>query len=89
MNTKDPWLKVLENRVEELRKKEKLHREEISNVIARFRDWATTADELTVYYNAEYEASKITKQREIYKSVWEDFKKAEAELDAYKEEMGF
>lgn len=87
MTNNDAWLKVLEKRVEELRFKEQMHRKEIDNVIARFRDWANTAEDTLIYYNAEYEATKISQQRETYKSVWKAFKEAEAELEKYKEAM--
>lgn len=89
MANNDAWLKVLEQRVAELKRKEELHKEEIGNVIARFRDWVNEAEDIDIYYNAEYEVSKVTNQRETYKSAWAAFKKAEAELENYKETMGF
>lgn len=84
----DAWLKVLEERVAELQQKEQTHKKEVSRVIARFRNWAATADEFDIYYDVEYRAKDVASVRETYKAVWHELKKAEAELEEYKETIG-
>ena len=83
---KDPWMRVLEGRVEELRKKTEMHEDNINRAIAQFREWASTANDLEIYYGAEEHGKRVTSVRETYKAVWADYKKAEAELERYKEE---
>lgn len=89
MTNNDAWLKVLEQRVEELKTKEANHKRHISVVIDEFRKWAAEADELEIYYNADFKAQRVVEARETYKAVWARFKKAESELEEYKETMGF
>lgn len=89
MTNNDAWLKVLEQRVEELKDKEERHRKHISVIIDEFREWVSESDESSIYYDAEYKAQRITEARETYKSVWAAFKQAEAELNNYKNMMGF
>lgn len=84
-HNKDLWLEVLEGRVKELERKEKAHRTHISEAVNSFREWVAEASEVDIYYDAEFEAKKITSIRETYKAVWAAYKKAESELNAYKE----
>lgn len=83
----DAWLKVLEGRVEELRKKTETHEENVHKKIAHFREWASSAEDLDIYYCAEDMGKEMTSVRETYKAVWTEYKKAEAELFRYKEVM--
>ena len=87
-NTNDAWVKVLEERVAELQQKHDTHRKNIDKTIAEFRKWAQESDDLDIYYDIEYRAEKVAKVRETYKAVWHELKKAEAELNKYKETMG-
>lgn len=87
-NTNDAWLKVLEDRVTELQQKHDTHRKSIDKTIAEFRKWVNTTDDLYIYYDVEYKAEEIAKVRETYKAVWHELKRAEAELQNYKETMG-
>lgn len=81
----DAWLKVLEDRVEELRKKTEMHEDNINRAIAQFREWVSTASDFDIYYGAEEHGKRVTSVRETYKAVWNEFHKAEAELENYKE----
>ena len=83
----DAWLKVLEDRVEELKKKEERHRNAIPEAVERFREWVSTADEYSIIDDAEFRTKKITEVRETYRAVWNELKKAESELWNYKETM--
>lgn len=83
----DAWEKVLISRVEELRKKTETHKENIHKKIAHFREWASSAEDLDIYYCAEDIGKEMTSVRETYKAVWTEYKKAEAELFRYKEVM--
>lgn len=87
-NTNDAWLKVLEDRVEELQKKHKAHEQNIKDTIERFRKWAAETDDFDIYYDVEYRAKCIADARETYKAVWHRLKEAEAELEKYKETIG-
>ena len=87
-NTNNAWLKVLEDRVTELQQKYDAHRKNIDKTIAEFREWAKESDDLDLFYDIEYRAEKVAKVRETYKAVWHELKKAEAELQNYKETMG-
>lgn len=84
-HTKDAWEEVLEKRVAELKKKEELHRGEISRVVANFRKWVADADECEIYHDAEWKVKSISSIKETYKAVWHEYKKAEAELENYRE----
>lgn len=83
----DKWLKVLEDRVAELSEKHETHKAGIDKAIARFRKWAEIAEDVDIYYDAEYMARRVVDARETYKSVWRRLKEAEAELETYKETM--
>lgn len=83
----DAWLKVLEQRVEELKGKEERHRNAIPAAIERFREWVSTADEYSIIDDAELRAKKVTEVRETYRAVWQELKKAESELWNYMDTM--
>ena len=85
MTNNDAWLKELERRVEELRKKTEMHEDNVNRAIAQFREWVSTASDFDIYYGAEDHGKRVTSVRETYKAVWADFKRAEAELERYKE----
>ena len=85
--TADAWLKVLEDRVEELRKKTEMHEDNVNKAIAQFKEWVSAATDFDIYYGAEERGKRVTSVRETYKAVWEEYKKAEAELFRYKEVM--
>ena len=87
-NVNDAWEKVLERRVAELEKKKQIHDEGIKETIEAFREWVKDAEEIEIYYDAEFRASKIAKQRECYKAVWERLVKAKSELENYRSVMG-
>lgn len=84
----DPWLKVLEDKVKELKGKHDSARASIDEQIANFRKWVAEAADIDIYYEAGYRASEIDATRETYKAIWQRYKKAEAELLNYKETMG-
>ena len=83
----DAWLKVLESRVEELKKKTDTSKKAIEETIAKYRRWVASADDLDIYYEASSKALEIDEIRETYKSVWAKYKEAERELWNYKDTM--
>lgn len=85
----DPWLKVLEDRVEEWSLKEQTHRRGITETINSFKEWINTADECDILYDIEFKSQAITEQRVCYKNAWHELGKAKDELAAYKETMNY
>lgn len=91
LRKEDPWMKVLEGRVEELKQKHDACEQNIHDTVKRFRKWAAEADETDIYYDVEYRIQSVVDARTTYKAVWKRLKEAEAELEKYKEtvcEMG-
>lgn len=83
----DTWLKVLEDKVEALRKETEQHENKINEEITYFRNWVANASDFDIYYGAEEHGKRVSSARETYKASWEDFRKAEAELFRYKDTM--
>lgn len=83
----DAWLKVLEQRVEELKAKEERHKNAIPKAIEDFKKWVSTADEYSIIDDAEFRAKKVTEVRETYRVIWQELKKAESELWNYRNTM--
>ena len=83
----DVWLKVLKDRVEQLKLKEELHRKNISDEAERFKKWVANASEYDIVDEAMYKAQIVTEARETYRAVWKEYKEAQAEMFRYKEAM--
>lgn len=83
----DVWLKVLEDRVEALKRKEALYKENISNEAERFKEWVSSASEYDIVDRAVYMAQLVKDAREAYRAVWNEYREAESELNKYKEAM--
>lgn len=83
----DAWLKVLKDRVDELKQKADTSEKAITETIAKFREWVASADDFDIYYNASCKATEVDDARETYKAVWAKYKEAEAELFRYKDTM--
>ena len=83
----DAWEKVLIGRVDELRKKTETHEENVHKKIAHFREWASSAEDLDIYYCAEDMGKEMTSVKETYKAVWQKYKEAERELFNYRQTM--
>lgn len=88
MNTeckKDPWMGILESRVNELEQKAQYHRHNVSKAVETFKEWINTADEIDIIYDVECQARIVKDAKETYTSVWRRYREAEAELERYKE----
>lgn len=89
MTNNDAWLKVLEQRVEELQLKCDTCNRAITKAVARFKEWVQMTDDLEIVYDAKYQAERLTKAKETYHAAWQELNKAKAELQDYKGTMGF
>lgn len=85
--TADAWLKVLEDKVEMLRKQTETLEDKINKAIAEFKEWTANASDFDIYYGAEEHGKRVTSVREAYKASWEEFRKAEIELFRYRDTM--
>lgn len=89
MTNNDTWLKVLEQRVEELQVKVNKCEARINHAVAEFREWIRTANDIDIVYDADWKADIVKDAHEKYKVVWAEFRRAVMELEEYKETMGF
>ena len=83
----DAWEKVLEDRVENLKRKEALYKENISNEAERFKKWVSNASEYDIVDSAVYMAQLVKDAREAYRAIWQNYKEAERELFNYRQTM--
>ena len=83
----DPWLKVLEDRVEEWQDRFENQDYILKAEVKRFKTWVSKASEEELIYDTEFRYSTIKSSKEAYKYAWQMLGKSKDELAAYKETM--
>lgn len=84
----DPWLKVLEERVEEWQERYNEKDYILKAEIKRFKTWVGKAEEDALLYDTEMNYNTLKSVFSAYKYAWQSLGKAKDELAAYKEVRG-
>ena len=84
-----PWLKVLEERVEEWQERYNEKDYILKAEIKRFKAWVGKAEEDALLYDTEMNYNTLKSVFSAYKFAWQSLGKAKDELAAYKEAMNY